>query len=150
MIITKQKLKGYSNHDLKTRCWIWTRSTNTQGYGQIWIGSKNYAAHRLSWIIYKGQIPNKLLVCHTCDNPRCINPKHLFLGTHYDNSIDALIKGRLHQIWKPKTHCHRGHKMDKIQIRNGHIRNICSKCKNITRDAQRRKLGKSERIKRNQ
>jgi len=74
-------------------CWLWTGCTNGR-YGYFRYLSKNILAHRYSYLLHFQILPPKLLVCHTCDNPICINPSHLFLGTHRDNNMDALIKGR--------------------------------------------------------
>ena len=78
-------------------CWEWTGSTDGHGYGQISKG-KNISpekAHRTSWILHFGAIPSGLDVCHACDNPLCVNPKHLMLGTRMANMVDASRKGRL-------------------------------------------------------
>jgi len=75
-------------------CWIWTKSLNFDGYGQARYRRKNIAAHRLSYIIYKGDIPEGLLVCHDCDNPACVNPTHLEIGTQKKNMRDCLARGR--------------------------------------------------------
>ncbi len=84
-------------------CWEWQGFTNDNGYGKIVSNKKCLFAHRVSYEIYNGPIPDKLLVCHSCDNPICVNPKHLFLGTHKDNSQDASKKGRLKKVDHPNT-----------------------------------------------
>jgi len=66
-------------------CWIWLGSTDRKGYGRICINYKDYAAHRLSYQIYKGDIPSEMSVLHDCDTPSCVNPSHLHLGTQRDN-----------------------------------------------------------------
>lgn len=82
--------------DSETGCWNWTASTAGKGYGQIKIPKtrKQMYAHRLSYIINSGEIPDGMEVCHTCDNMRCVNPDHLFLGTQSDNLGDMKAKGR--------------------------------------------------------
>jgi hypothetical protein len=75
-------------------CWLWIGGTNGAGYGQVRIIGKAILVHRLSWMIYKGKIPKRMLVCHKCDTPNCWNPHHLFLGMHKDNADDAIAKGR--------------------------------------------------------
>lgn len=79
-------------------CWIWIGSLNVGGYGKIsrpGQGDKCLLAHRISWELYNGPIPDGLEVCHHCDNPACVRPDHLFLGTQKDNLQDAIKKGRL-------------------------------------------------------
>lgn len=76
------------------KCWEWQACKTSDRYGQIWMGHKIDLAHRVSWEIENGEIPNGLWVLHECDNPACVNPKHLFLGTNQDNIIDKVNKGR--------------------------------------------------------
>lgn len=75
-------------------CWVWTRSTNGPGYGQFKGKEKPLLAHIQSWILHFGEIPSGLFVCHHCDNPPCVRPDHLFLGTPRDNTRDMIRKGR--------------------------------------------------------
>ena len=75
-------------------CWNWKAYKNPAGYGQVRVDWKLWLTHRLAWACHKGSIPDTLLVLHTCDNPACCNPEHLFLGTHLDNVADKELKGR--------------------------------------------------------
>lgn len=76
-------------------CWPWLGTRNTEGYGQIGVYRRNIAlAHRVSWELTYGLIPDGLCVCHHCDYPPCVNPNHLFLGTRNDNVQDMVRKGR--------------------------------------------------------
>ena len=83
----------------ETGCWIWTRS-KCRGYGRISYNGTGKMAHRISWEIHCGPIPEGMLVLHKCDVPACVNPEHLFLGTYKDNTQDAIKKGRLHIFTK--------------------------------------------------
>jgi len=75
-------------------CWVWTGRKDGGGYGKLKIQNKECGAHRCSWEIHHGSIPDNLYVLHTCDNPLCVNIGHLFLGTHTDNMRDCIAKGR--------------------------------------------------------
>lgn len=83
-----------------TGCWIWMSSLSDRGYGQLTIKNKTIYAHRFSWELHNGPIPEGLLVCHHCDTPLCVNPDHLFVGTQKDNILDAMRKGRLTSLDK--------------------------------------------------
>lgn len=74
-------------------CWFWTRA-HIQGYGALQINGKAEHAHRLSWLIHRGEIPTGMWVLHRCDCPPCVNPDHLFLGDHLANVADKVAKGR--------------------------------------------------------
>lgn len=88
-------LAFFSSHVSKTpTCWIWTGSSR-KGYGILKLGrTKTIKAHRLSYEISRGIIPDRLEVLHECDTPLCVNPSHLFLGTQADNMKDMVAKGR--------------------------------------------------------
>lgn len=82
-------------------CWNWLAGHNQKGYGVAQWNGKHAKAHRISYLLAHGEFDNRLLVLHACDNPRCVNPKHLFLGTHQDNERDKVAKGRhLQQLSK--------------------------------------------------
>lgn len=77
-------------------CWEWiARSKTRSGYGRLEFGGVRQLAHRVSWKMHFGDIPTGLFVCHTCDNPPCVRPDHLWLGTNRDNIMDAEAKGRM-------------------------------------------------------
>lgn len=76
-------------------CWFWIASKRNTGYGAFKIYGKVIDAHRVSYMIHKGDIPYGLLVCHSCDNRLCVNPDHLWLGTYRDNVRDMYRKRKL-------------------------------------------------------
>ena len=95
MQFTNKDLERYWNKVGKTEdCWLWTANKFKGGYGQYQFLGKPNGAHRISWIIHYGEIPKGMHVLHRCDNPPCVNPNHLFLGTHTDNMKDKAEKGR--------------------------------------------------------
>lgn len=101
-------------------CWIWNASTTHAGYGKLCIitdGKKRFfLSHRISYIVHYGSFDRDLLVCHTCDNPKCVNPKHLWLGTNLTNAIDKMNKGRDNLIQARRTRRNKGYKLTEAQV----------------------------------
>ena len=99
MKLTNKQKKNFEAHlgidkSDNNKCWTWTGTTTKGGYGQVKINKKGIRANRLAYELYKGPIPKGMNVCHTCDNPPCCNPKHLFSGTVKDNAEDKVRKNR--------------------------------------------------------
>jgi hypothetical protein len=113
--------------DKTETCWVWTGNTSRNGYGSIQSGGKGSAtlsAHRLSYEMHKGQIPNGYVVMHSCDNPSCVNPDHLSVGTFKENTADMIGKGR------KRTTAPRGADNGKAKLNDSLVRYIRQSGKN--------------------
>jgi hypothetical protein len=113
-------------------CWLWTGAINGPGYGSLRLDGqpKSVFAHRLAWQLANGAMPNGL-VLHKCDNPRCVNPDHLFIGTYTDNQRDCVRKGRHFET--RKTHCKRGHEFKPENTYYSGRQRVCRLCDNARR-----------------
>ncbi len=97
-------------------CWTWNLSKNHAGYGYVTFNGIGGLAHRLSWELYHGPVPDGLCVLHKCDNPGCVNPTHLWVGTHADNAHDRDKKGRGVMCSPGCGEDHHSHKLTRRQV----------------------------------
>lgn len=97
-------------------CWLWQRAKSADGYGNHGTGGKNYRAHRFAYELAYGPIPEGALICHACDNPLCVNPAHLFVGSYLDNATDRTKKGR--------SDSRQGEKNHNAKLSESHVREI--------------------------
>jgi hypothetical protein len=102
----------------KNECWEWIGASRNGRYGSIWFNGKIKDAHRVSWILHFGSIPDGMFVLHKCDNGKCVRPDHLFLGTQGDNARDMHVKGR----WKAPDR--RGEKSGRFKLTWDAVRQI--------------------------
>lgn len=132
-------------------CWIW-KGSKIRGYGNFLpLNKKNFRAHRWSFEYYNGQINVKSVICHSCDNPSCVNPIHLWQGTQADNMRDCASKKR--NVSQKKTHCPSGHEYTeentiKYNRKEGWGVRRCRICKKLSEQKRRlqRKLNNADLI----
>lgn len=131
-------------------CWEWIAGKYPHGYGMIGIKKKKttVSAHRISYQMKYGPIPEGLQVNHKCDNPGCVRPEHLYAGTQKENIRDVILRGR--NFNQKKTHCLRGHEFNaentEIRIRPNKTSRFCLKCRFIHAEGrERRRKSQSEK-----
>ena len=114
-----------------TGCWLWTAYIDPDGYGRIFYEDRDVKACRVSYQLFIGPIPIDLHVLHRCDTPACVNPKHLFLGTHADNMRDMFKKKRNVSFWGQRNQCSKGHNYTKenTYINPSSKQRVCRACK---------------------
>ena len=112
----KQRFCERIETDERTGCHNWTGSCSTPGYGQFHWKGKQHSTHRVAWEMSRGAIPENVCVLHKCDNRRCVNPDHLFLGSHADNMHDKIAKGR--------SNCVRGERHSNAKLTENMVREI--------------------------
>lgn len=117
------RLLEWSTPVTETGCWLWLGASDNRQfpflpYGQIWFRGRTLRAHRISYEHFVGVIPKGMLVLHKCDVPLCINPDHLFLGTHRDNTMDMIRKGRFEKVLEM---FHRGENSHYSKLKNAQV-----------------------------
>lgn len=125
--LLRRRLLSAASPEPTSGCWLWTKSVGNSGYGKLRIGNRDVGAHRASFAAFNGAIPGGACVLHSCDVRACINPQHLFIGSHSDNSKDMVRKGRHTCPARTKTSCPKGHEYTGV---NSQGRRICHQCSN--------------------
>ena len=129
---TTARFWSHVDQDGPAGCWEWRGSKRTNGYGYFVTARKKHQAHRLSYALTSGNIPDGMLACHHCDNKACVNPAHLFIGTVRDNAQDMIAKGRKPVTRFPQEACARGHKFEGhniiLTVQNGKRGRKCRTC----------------------
>jgi hypothetical protein len=146
----EQRFWKYVARRSDDECWLWLASKRKAGYGHFWDGKARDGAHRFSWRLSTGRdVPPGMVVCHSCDNPSCVNPAHLWLGTPKQNRMDCQAKGRATipprfvgvDHWRSRnSHCRHGHPLtpDNVLTRSDGGRRCrqCDRDRGVRRRAQ--------------
>lgn len=131
-------------------CWLWMTAQTEKGYGKgRYPGYVTRRAHKLSWIAFRGEVPENLIVCHKCDTPSCINPNHLYLGTNAQNQADK--RRKISEAYAKRTHCLHGHELTESNQKDwldhtGKRYIICRECSRLALVKQYNKVRKGQGI----
>jgi len=137
----EQRLERGYTPDPNSGCWLWVRGQRNKKslYGSLTFKRKVIYAHRLSYETFVGPVPPGLDVLHKCDTPACVNPQHLWVGTHTENMRDCMEKGRNPTMLK-RSHCKQGHSLIGLNVKltkkNGKIERLCKECSNLKQRAR--------------
>ena len=124
----RKRIFDWSAPEALTGCWFWLGSCGNSGYGKTrFTHSKDMTAHRVSYMGFKGEIPEGMNVLHVCDVRTCVNPEHLFLGTQRENIKDMVTKGRHKCPARERTQCPQGHEYSGVNSNGARICKICMK-----------------------
>lgn len=121
-------------------CWVWKGTKNRKGYGQISVDGRHERTHRVAYRLTYGEIPEGMVVRHRCDNPPCINPDHLEVGTSADNSRDMVERGRMVNCKVDRDKCPKGHSFDEVNTYWWNNARQCKACKNEYQVSKRDRL----------
>ena len=113
-------------------CWEWQAALDGKGYGQLRYHYKQYIASRIAWEVYRGEIPKDRLVLHKCDNRKCVNPNHLYIGTHSDNMSDKVTRNRDPYAGRPITHSKKFVEAIRSLYKDGHSQMAISRSLGIS------------------
>ncbi len=132
---TLRRLQSKFIHDPHSGCWLWQGSLTSDGYGRFWLIDRHVRAHRASYELRYGPIPEGMVVRHKCDVPQCVNPDHLELGTQADNNRDIVTRGR--HVNQKKDRCPRDHEYTEENTYERNGKRYCRACGRDRKRAQR-------------
>lgn len=135
--MTEHYLREYFIPEPNSGCWLFDGGVDKDGYGKIKVKGVTWRAHRYAYCLEHGEIPDDMLVCHTCDVPSCINPAHMFLGTNADNLADMAVKGKYRNNAEMRNYCPNGHPRTEDNTYWYRGKRLCRECRLIN-DRDRR------------